>query len=199
MWDDIYLAGLWRRTLIQHLAWHMSPRGSPDWDGLSKDVDRTKRIGYPSWSWVTVSYPITISNMKSLCPDAKLVGHNIQLASEKSPFGQVKSARISLDARVISAAEMSQARPNTWEAWLRGIDDDIKLDFAEQPLDLENCWFLYLESAGVGQGKFFIVEKSKTGASRRLGYAEIPASDFGVVMASTNFVNLGKREVVVIE
>ncbi|KAK0745512.1 heterokaryon incompatibility protein-domain-containing protein, partial [Schizothecium vesticola] len=37
VWDDIYLAGLWRRTLVQHLAWHISPRGSPAWDGLSED------------------------------------------------------------------------------------------------------------------------------------------------------------------
>ena len=202
VWDDIYLAGLWRRTVIQHLAWHMSSHGSQRWNGLSKDVNRTKRSGCPSWSWVAVPYPITLSSMMSRSVDAKLVSHDVQLASQESPFGQVKSARISLDARIVSVAEVSQAmRSWTWKDWLHGgsTPDGIKLDFAEQPLDLENCWFLYL-GGGDNQGdKFLIVEKFETGTSRRVGYADIRVSDFAVQMPWRGFVNMGKREVVVIE
>ncbi|KAK0642882.1 heterokaryon incompatibility protein-domain-containing protein [Cercophora newfieldiana] len=133
VWDDIYLAGLWRRTLIQHLAWHMSSHGSQRWNGLSKDANRTKRSGCPSWSWVAVPYPITFSSMMSRSVDAKL-----------------SRAHGSLSMHVY-------------------IPDGIKLDFVEEPLDLENCWFLYLGGADNQGDQFLIVEKFETGTSRRVG------------------------------
>jgi hypothetical protein len=48
-WNGVYLAGFWEETIIQQLGWYrnMSNFTRPP-------RKHTKRIGSPSWSWVTV-------------------------------------------------------------------------------------------------------------------------------------------------
>jgi hypothetical protein len=100
-WNDIYLVGFWEKTIIQHLGWHRCT--GPPRRNL-EGVDCTKRIGSPSWSWVTTPYSVRIEVARY--PDAKLVGSSVQLVSQNSPFGQVKGASIALEARVLRASDL---------------------------------------------------------------------------------------------
>lgn len=46
--DDLYLAGLWRNTLLQDLAWQIDV-------GHKSETPPTKRAGPPSWSWASMN------------------------------------------------------------------------------------------------------------------------------------------------
>ena len=193
-WNDAYLAGFWEKTIIQHLGWYRSPPTYQRTGPLKRNfegVDCTKRIGSPSWSWVTTPYPVLIK--KASHSDAKLVGSSVQLVSQKSPFGQVKRASIALDARVLRASDLDLTlKFKCWPS--QPHDNSIGLDFEDPKPDLDNCRLIYLGGTAF-HGMFLVVEKSGGGEFRRVGYAEL--SDWN--KGWKNLLSLTEREIIVIE
>jgi len=65
-----------------------------EWEGR----DRTSRIGVPSWSWVSVPYAIEIFDLDFT--DATFQDCQVDLVLELSPFGQIESAHLTIEALV---------------------------------------------------------------------------------------------------
>ncbi|CZR66340.1 uncharacterized protein PAC_16241 [Phialocephala subalpina] len=193
-WNDIYLAGFWKKTIIQHLGWY---RNTPYRTGFPrknfKGVDCTKRTGSPSWSWVSAPYPVLINTVGD--SDAKLVDSSVQLVSERSPFGQVKGASITLEARILRTWDLELTLK--FEGWpSQPYDDGIGLDFKDLKPELDNCRLLYLGDSQIGyKGMFLVMEKFGSGRFRRVGYAEL--SDWK--KGWRNLLSSTKREIIVIE
>lgn len=171
VWGDAYLAGFWRRTIVQCLGWHRTDRSFPQKDLFEGVVDRARRTESPSWSWVTAPYSVTIDGLSE--PDSQLVGSGVQPTSERSPFGQVRSAYITLEARALdlAAALGPDVGIQTWPAWPR-YDCGILLDFEEPKPVIKKCRLVYL-GAGSSKSKFLVVERTETGKYRRIGYANL--------------------------
>ncbi|SPN96538.1 uncharacterized protein DNG_00063 [Cephalotrichum gorgonifer] len=103
VWDDVYVAGLWRRCLVRHLAW---VRRFP-WPerALFQELGGDGRVGAPSWSWATVPYAVQVMDL--IQPDAQLVSYEvIPKFPEKAPLGEVSRASITLNAYVWSLPEV---------------------------------------------------------------------------------------------
>ncbi|KAL9118761.1 MAG: hypothetical protein Q9187_004690 [Circinaria calcarea] len=130
-WNDVhlvYLAGFWKKTIIQHLGWHRST-STLQRVGLPRNIDGvhcTKRIGSPSWSWVTVPYSVSIREPERT--DAKLINSGVQLVSHGTPFGMVKGAFIALEARILRASDLeSTLKFSNWPP--KPYHHSIGLDF----------------------------------------------------------------------
>lgn len=94
-WNDIYLAGFWAKTIVQHLGWYHSMYP----ESIKQSIDNIeciKTFGAPSWLWVTTPYSVYIYEVCHT--NAKFLGSTVQLISQTSPFRGVKSASISLKA-----------------------------------------------------------------------------------------------------
>ncbi|KAI9150016.1 hypothetical protein HJFPF1_09766 [Paramyrothecium foliicola] len=68
-WGDAYLAGFWQRCIVQHLGWFRYSTGLADDPEPFQDMDRSQRIGLPSWSWVTAPYRVLVESVR--IPDAR--------------------------------------------------------------------------------------------------------------------------------
>lgn len=204
VWGDTYLAGFWRRTIVRCLGWRRTNRKfhNPDY-GPPKDlfegvVDLARRTESPTWSWVTAPYPVTIDDLGR--PDSRLVGSGVQPMSERSPFGQVRSAYIALEARVldVAAALGPDVKFQTWRAWPR-YDHGILLDFEEPKPAIEKCSLVYL--GGSPKHIFLVVERTETGEYHRIGYAnfdEYPRwrKESGILK---DLLAVAEKEVIVID
>ncbi|KAK3941118.1 heterokaryon incompatibility protein-domain-containing protein [Diplogelasinospora grovesii] len=155
VWNDVYIAGFWGKTIVQYLGWHRSRmREGPDFGG----IDVTKRHGVPSWSWVSVPYGVDFA--EPLTPDAELVSHDVKLISPRSPFGQVKSGRITLEARVLEVSDLPQTPCLPLPVLIPGY---ITLDFDDPDPNLDHYRLVYLGSLSFYQCIFMGVEKSGSG------------------------------------
>ena len=191
-WNDVYLAGLWKKTITLHLCWY---RSAPTVRGTEisknfKGVDCTKRIGSPSWSWVTAPYPVSVQWCE--WPDAKLIDSGVLLESQKSPFGKVKDAFIALEARVLRASDLDLTMK--FDFLPAPYDNRIGLDFEAPKPDLGNCRLVYL-GHGSDCWMFLVVEKSLGGKFRRVGYTELSRWK----EEWRNLLSSAKREITVIE
>ncbi len=210
VWDDIYLAGFWGRTLLHHLGWHR-PRlilSSFFEETFEKNpfediVDCKRRAAGPTWSWATAPFAVRIYEVQN--PDPKLVSSSVQLISQKSPFGQVRSASITLEAKLLNAAaalrEFTVKFPlvsvlSGRSAWppTYGLEDLIKFDFEESNPDVELCSLVYLgDSVG---GLFLYVEQTEPGRCQRVGCALLPDDRAHVWQ---DLLKVAQREIIVIE
>ncbi|KAH6853137.1 heterokaryon incompatibility protein-domain-containing protein [Chaetomium sp. MPI-CAGE-AT-0009] len=200
VWDDVYLAGMWKRTIIQHLGWHRTQRRTMQnqggyhgyetenrknlFDGV---VDHTRRTAGPTWSWVTAPYPVYIYEMKH--PDAHLVGSHVQLVSPKSPFGQVASASITIDAKVLDAA--AALGPDV--EFLTGPVDGfhgVQLDFEDPSPDIDRCKLVYLGRDNRHDGQFLVVERTEAAQYQRVGFIRPPRYQ--------DLLGVAKREILVL-
>ncbi|KAI6089515.1 heterokaryon incompatibility protein-domain-containing protein [Hypoxylon rubiginosum] len=173
MWDDTYLVGFWKRNIIQHLAWVRSEisLGYPPFEGIGWD----KRIGSPSWSWVTAPFKVEVPEPHAV-PDARLVDSSVQLASPASPFGKVRSASITLEARVLTLQDMQQrlrvgsSYDGSMDLFLR----EVELDYPKEKPDFERCIWIYLgasleERRSNGPHVFLVVEECQDRSLKRVG------------------------------
>lgn len=177
VWGDAYLAGFWRRTIVQCLGWRRTDRKirysdygyAPQKDLFEGMIDRARRTESPTWSWATAPYPVTMDELSR--PDSRLVGSGVQPMSERSPFGQVRSAYIALEARVldVAAALGPDVGFQTWRTWPMH-ERGILLDFEEPKPAIEKCGLVYLGS-GSFTSIFLVVERTETGEYHRIGYA----------------------------
>ncbi|CAM1503570.1 Fc.00g011610.m01.CDS01 [Cosmosporella sp. VM-42] len=163
VWDDTYLAGFWGKSITKHLGWYRSTPRTRD----PRLLDWTKRMGSPSWSWAAAPFPVHIREVRN--PDAKLVDSDVQLVSAKAPFGQVKSASITLEARVLRGLD-EELLLEYHRTALGSGSDVIELDYEDPKPELKDCKLVYL--GGENDREIFLaVETSKSSKSwyRRVG------------------------------
>lgn len=110
--QDEYCAGIWRRgmprsllwtagTRMQHIAGYLAPRATME------------ETSAPSWSWAavqsSVEFPI-ISTMESdISFDAEIEDIFIELTDDRTPYGSVKNAKLTIKAHARAAAWVRQS------------------------------------------------------------------------------------------
>ena len=91
-----YVAGLWRRTLLEDLLWESQSSGlaSPGSGFLS---------GYraPSWSWASIDGPVRFWHNTTGVPIAEVVECTLLLRNKQLPFGPVISGSLVLSASLL--------------------------------------------------------------------------------------------------
>ncbi|KAH7140863.1 heterokaryon incompatibility protein-domain-containing protein [Dactylonectria macrodidyma] len=195
VWDDVYLAGFWERTILQHLAWYRTQRkyrcngigAIQQKDLFDGVVDVSRHTGGPTWSWATAPYPVTIDDLDK--PDPQLLGSHVQLVSPRSPFGQVRSASIVLEAKALNAAAALGPAIKFQTEYTISHHDGILLDFEEHKPAIERCRLVYL-GCHSSRKMFLVVEPTGVGEYRRVGFAgfkDLPSLD------------AARREVVIIQ
>lgn len=102
--DSRYLAGLWEKTLLHDLLWHLDPRASEAAiEGLS--LERPQSYRAPTWSWASTRWPITFLDMRHdgdwdfLC---EVLGADCALASA-DPTGAVESGHLLLKGPLLDS------------------------------------------------------------------------------------------------
>ena len=88
VWNDTYLAGMWRRTLIHQLGWYLKNPG--------KNLAFPYRA--PSWSWVSSEGEVRFEDIWT--PNVLLIGVKVDPRFKAAPMGQVKSGRLTLLAAI---------------------------------------------------------------------------------------------------
>jgi hypothetical protein len=112
-----YLAGLWRDDIVRGLWWVKHVGGEPVSDYRA-----------PSWSWASVDGPVWYA----ACPkkrgplDVQMLDYAIRLTNPKNPFGQVRSASLTLRGWTMRLDRPLKYRENPGD----GIDDlfDLTID-----------------------------------------------------------------------
>jgi hypothetical protein len=171
-WNDIYLVGFWKKSILKHLGWYRY-RGYSRHTGNSKNFGSlhcTKRIRSPSWSWVTAPYPVLVNECEHL--DAKLIDSGVVPESEKSPFGKVKNAFIALEALALRVLDLDLDLTEMTRWSSSPYQDSIGLDFEAPKPDLGKCRLVYLGHSGF-VWMFLVVEQTSAGKFRRVGYTEL--------------------------
>lgn len=107
-WQDTFLAGMWKRNLMQRLAWAPVVGGT---------AQKTSEYVAPSWSWVSANTPIEFEAGYINVLDAKLIDCVVEPDHEKA-LGRVRSGRLVLDACIRSTEGVSEG-PFSWPGWLK--------------------------------------------------------------------------------
>lgn len=102
---DEYIAGMFRRSLVRHLAWvvQLKPR-VPMRDGApSRDSNRSISWRAPTWSWLSIdgSAQCVLGRAGNMIELAELVDVEVQLSDPQNPFGSIISASIELRCRLM--------------------------------------------------------------------------------------------------
>lgn len=177
VWSDVYLAGLWRRSIIQGLGWHRRDRTELELSNGKgfvefRGADHTKRIGMPSWSWATCPFAVNfiISDLPFVA-DAALISHEVVPISNKSPHGGVKEAYLTLNARVLKLSNLDlPVEVSGSSEW--SYDDRVYFDYDVPKPNLDHCGLLFLGNEPL-RGYFIVIERLSTGDYHRVGYSRL--------------------------
>ncbi|KAG4433680.1 hypothetical protein IFR05_010848 [Cadophora sp. M221] len=163
----LYLAGFWENIIVEQLGWRRKDRIAE-----ITGVDSPKRIGAPSWSWVSVPFAVDIKTLSRR--DARLLGSSVQLLSEQSPFGQIREASITIEARIIKAGDSKVALSFSCILMGRvGLDENsMALDFGERVPDRNKCALLYLGERDQNS-IFLVMGRNENEQSQRVGTATL--------------------------
>jgi len=101
VWDDQYLAGMWRKTLIYQLGWYSKNPG--------KNLSDPYRA--PSWSWVSSEGEVTYRYIGE--PDALVIGATVKPKFKAAPMGEVTNGRLTLLAAVFNYQSLLQRLQNS--------------------------------------------------------------------------------------
>lgn len=95
---DTYLAGLWRSQLPRELLWSTYPE---------LHLLKPSKYRAPSWSWASVDNAITFDRMppsNATCL-ASIIDCSVTPLSDISPFGQVRSGTLEIEAPLLQLVE----------------------------------------------------------------------------------------------
>ncbi|KAJ3481407.1 hypothetical protein NLG97_g7829 [Lecanicillium saksenae] len=105
--DDEYIAGLWRNSLIEGLCWR--PHNCTPLSGTTA----------PSWSWACVDGSVMAGFREdSIRPEASISEIRVNLEDEGSPFGNVTSAAIIMEAPMIPLRLVEKDYEEDWHLFL---------------------------------------------------------------------------------
>ncbi|KAF4634178.1 hypothetical protein G7Y89_g3938 [Cudoniella acicularis] len=91
LWNDRYLAGLWKSCLLQQLCWYKL---------RADDLPSNEPYLGPSWSWVSVDPPILFGEPPSSV-DVEILECSVELTDSNARFGKVKSGILTLSTLVL--------------------------------------------------------------------------------------------------
>ena len=95
--ENAYLAGLWKSSLIECLCWQ------------SVDCKPVSEYRAPSWSWASVDGLVGMGFHTSMWePMATIHATSVQLQDNSKPFGKVKAAWIKLEAPLVALTVSDQ-------------------------------------------------------------------------------------------
>lgn len=98
---DEYVAGLWKKHLLQHLVWFVAV-SEPDSDWQWGQKSRPKFYQAPSWSWASVNERVeNLANFDSV-PLATVLDYKVTLAAN-SEFGRVTGGYIRIRGHLTQA------------------------------------------------------------------------------------------------
>ncbi|KAF4635178.1 hypothetical protein G7Y89_g2937 [Cudoniella acicularis] len=95
IWNDAYVAGLWRGDLIRQLLWQRE--GDVDSEtGLEVNVSRSKNYIAPSWSWAAINGSILFRAHWFKDYDALSEVVDVEVIPVNTPFGQISRGSLTL-------------------------------------------------------------------------------------------------------
>ena len=109
--DDQYLAGLWRKFIVDELCWSATVQNR----GLQEQPFRPTKYRAPSWSWISVEGQITPDDYGYGCSLIEVLDAQAEPASD-NPFGSVKSGQLLLRG-VLSTFEITGDLSEVAHGW----------------------------------------------------------------------------------
>ncbi|KAH8773868.1 heterokaryon incompatibility protein-domain-containing protein [Hyaloscypha sp. PMI_1271] len=99
VWQDDYLAGFWRKLLLQHLAWYRAP-------GL-ENTGHTEVAPFkaPTWSWLCTNHPVAIYG-NSLDPLADVVECIVEPVDPMHLEGPFLSGKLTIMAKFLRMSDL---------------------------------------------------------------------------------------------
>jgi hypothetical protein len=108
--QDDYLAGHWRKSLFQDLAWHHSPPSNPHKTDRFYGNQRENPFLVPSWSRLTRGYTEgQISYGDSFQTEVMEIDAQVQLAGE-NPFGAIRSGELIIRSNVLNITSLGELK-----------------------------------------------------------------------------------------
>lgn len=92
---DDYLAGLWKNDLIHALGWRREATGAL----LPNGTAPLKNLDLPTWSWASISAPIT--HEFALVEIARFLRSDVRPELPSAPYGNVAGKTLILSARIL--------------------------------------------------------------------------------------------------
>lgn len=119
--NDVYLAGLWARHLLQELSWHVY------------NAKRPARSRAPSWSWMALDGPVTFQtdHCEWYTPIVEVISCTVTPVSPTAPFSSVTGGALVLDGAFSSPISFLSRRRQL----LAEITDDFGMGGEPEILD----------------------------------------------------------------
>ncbi|KAH7413481.1 heterokaryon incompatibility protein-domain-containing protein, partial [Cadophora sp. MPI-SDFR-AT-0126] len=119
VWNDTYIAGLWKKCLISHMGWKRAGRIKPS----SNTSINTREYLAPSWSWVSFNGPVTFDVVKveddlgaSIEGTAKVVDYRVTPVTSDAPLGRLENGYVTIETMTEMATHPpSQQAADFWE------------------------------------------------------------------------------------
>jgi hypothetical protein len=136
LFRDEYLAGLWKFAFPFELLWEPMARRAKH--------SRPKVYQGPSWSWTSINGIIrwgSVLNLELGKHDRmELLDYKVDLVSEEAPFGAVRSAHITVKARMKPAVYTPPTEETCYFGRLQssgaeGIDNNLLADVIEDAVE----------------------------------------------------------------
>ena len=186
--QDDYLAGLWRRRLLDDLLWWV-PSGK---QANGRSSYRPKQYRSPSWSWASIEAEVLYATSESSTEVFATVldAHVEQLGSD--PTGQIASGYIKLR---VPAVEIEKPKDNTIKC--NGLS---ALYCADEPDDQSAEWHLCIVIIG-GRSSIGLVltpEGDGPDVYRRLGYFQGMWSSEDMGRSAQLWAGVDGREITII-
>lgn len=118
LWQDDYLAGMWRNCLVRHLGWQNFV-GPPTGPAEDNSPDRHLPLAYrsPGWSWASYMGQVIISEV--VYEHAEVIECRVTLADSTAPLSRVTDGRLVLNAACIGEEQRlsinTQLGQFTWD------------------------------------------------------------------------------------
>ncbi|KAE9380862.1 HET-domain-containing protein [Stipitochalara longipes BDJ] len=110
IYSDMYLAGLWRRSIEDDLLW---TRKDFLYEARPSDRVRPATFQGPTWSWTGINGAVQFRTPPGLS-QMSFIGADIRLVEPRAVYGAVKSAVLKLRGRVRPATWGSDGRLYHW-------------------------------------------------------------------------------------
>lgn len=186
--DDMYLAGLWKNTLLSDLMWYLNPH--PHMQGDTERPETASKV--PSWSWASLrsALPISFLSSHSVADNNKLT---IPTLVEANYFvdgphmtGVIKQASIVFLTPLIRVRHMKWTRVVLGHSMIGGdyVEAADSTAFHNSRMTLNWAYFHRWDSSNVGPidsafimpiedcGGLILQRMGVSDVYRRIGFAE---------------------------
>ena len=169
IWKDQYIAGFWKSSILQQLAWYRRENHTSFTPFQNFDP---KRIGLPTWSWKSAPFPVWMDG--TLTEEATEVattlhGYEVKLKSDQAPFGEVIEARLYISGKLMKLPKsvLQQGRSFTLKMDF-GQSSNLIMDYPSTKLD-DNSRLLLLVRPRFYSKYCIVVQKQENNVYQRVG------------------------------